>query len=468
MSLLDVLLSNIKLEQAGQVQLESVTESLYKQNLNLSERNKTLSLLRAIDEIVLQVNDVNDVAQGVVSAISSMGEFPLVTMIVGRKGSPYAVSIASAVDSADPKIDELKDILNSLKVGHSCKCLLSQVLVNGGELVSAGLQDVLHDETRAKTKRWQEIMGLAVVFVCPLIVREKVIGILLIGSKNQLADMSEHRSNLIGRLAEVVGISMDNTLLHQEIKESEGRLRRANAHLRELDIAKDEFISMASHQLRTPLTTIKGYLSMLEEGDAGEITESQKEFVDCAFSASERMVGLIADLLNTSRLTTGKFVIDYVDCEAVSMVEDEIRQLKSHATTKGIDLIYKKPRFKSLPVVIDEAKTRQVVMNYIDNAIYYTQHGSVTVELTKDDHNFSVRVTDTGIGVPKSSAKQLFTKFFRADNAQQIRPDGTGLGLYLAKRVVEDQGGRVIFNSEEGKGSIFGFELPIRPKGGAK
>jgi len=179
-------------------------------------------------------------------------------------------------------------------------------------------------------------------------------------------------------------------------------------------------------------------------------------------------VGLISDLLNASRLTTGKFVIDYVDCEAVSMVEDEIRQLKSHAAAKGIGLVFKKPRFKTLPVVIDEAKTRQVVMNYIDNAIYYTQRGSVTVELTKTDNTFSIQVTDTGIGVPKGSEKHLFTKFFRAGNAQQVRPDGTGLGLYLAKRVVEDQGGRVIFNSEEGKGSVFGFELPIRPKGGDK
>ncbi len=253
-----------------------------------------------------------------------------------------------------------------------------------------------------------------------------------------------------------------NITLQQRVEHATNRLRVANRHLKELDSAKDEFISMASHQLRTPLTTIKGYLSMMLEGDAGKLTKDQKQFVDYAFGASERMVNLISDLLNVSRLSAGRFLIQTKPTDIIAMASDEVRQLQSHATAKNIELRLEAPT-TSLPLVeLDENKTRQVVMNFIDNAIYYTQAGSVIVQLKRVGDNIRLEVRDSGIGVPDEAKKKLFSKFYRAENAQGVRPDGTGLGLYLAKRVVEDQGGTIIFSSTEGKGSTFGFELPIK------
>jgi signal transduction histidine kinase len=219
---------------------------------------------------------------------------------------------------------------------------------------------------------------------------------------------------------------------------------------------------MASHQLRTPLTTIKGYLSMILEGDTGTITDTQREFIQHSFEGSERMVSLISDLLNVSRLSAGRFLIEQKPTDAAAMIADEIRQLMPHATAKKLFLKFEPPK-EMMPLVdLDENKTRQVIMNFIDNAIYYTQTGGVTVRLRLHEGNFRVEVSDTGIGVPDDAKKHLFTKFFRADNAQNVRPDGTGLGLYLARRVVEDQGGTIIFESSEGQGSTFGFELPIK------
>jgi signal transduction histidine kinase len=124
-------------------------------------------------------------------------------------------------------------------------------------------------------------------------------------------------------------------------------------------------------------------------------------------------------------------------------------------------LVYHAPK-RALPLIpLDDNKTRQVIMNFIDNAIYYTKEGSITVAVTKVDTAMRLTVRDTGIGVPLDARRKLFSKFYRADNAQTVRPDGTGLGLYLAKRVIEDQGGTIIFESVEGKGSTFGFELPL-------
>jgi signal transduction histidine kinase len=176
-----------------------------------------------------------------------------------------------------------------------------------------------------------------------------------------------------------------------------------------------------------------------------------------AFISSQRMVYLIADLLNVSRLKTGKFVIEPAPTNLAEMVSEEIDQLVETAAGKGIQLTYKKP--KDFPVLmLDETKTRQVVMNFVDNAIYYTPSGGhIAVELAETPTSVELKVVDDGIGVPASEQHHLFTKFYRARNAQKARPDGTGLGLFMAKKVILAQGGSIIFESTEGKGSTFGF-----------
>jgi len=252
-----------------------------------------------------------------------------------------------------------------------------------------------------------------------------------------------------------------NITLRQEVKRATSELEHKNEQLRELDKAKDEFISMASHQLRTPLTAIKGYLSMLLEGDAGEIKVSQYDFVNEAFSGANRMVGLINDLLNVSRMETGRFFLEPVEVDLERVVQEEIKQLGNHAKEKKLYLKFEK-KGKIPKIWADETKIRQVVMNFIDNALYYTTSGGVTVTLSADAKNVQLEVSDTGIGVPKVQQSNLFTKFYRADNARHVRPDGTGLGIYLAKRVIADHGGEVIFHSQEGKGSTFGFKFPIK------
>lgn len=252
-----------------------------------------------------------------------------------------------------------------------------------------------------------------------------------------------------------------NGTLEQRVSSATHELRTSNAQLQRLDEAKDEFISMASHQLRTPLTSIKGYLSMLIEGDVGEVTKEQKHMLSEAFVSSERMVRLIGDFLNVSRLQTGKFVIEKHPVDLALLVQREIDGLAQNAAGRGMSFTYKRP--KGIPTLnIDENKIQQVVMNFADNAIYYSKEKSkITVSLKKVGDAVEFKVTDTGIGVPKSEQANLFNKFFRATNARRARPDGTGVGLFLAKKVIDDHDGSIIFESTEGKGSTFGFRLPI-------
>ena len=305
----------------------------------------------------------------------------------------------------------------------------------------------------------------------PLKNGDRVTGVLLLGEKSS-GDMYSAQDI---RIFEIVGpqvsvaienaksyeeIQKFNAVLRSEVKKATTDLERANQNLRELDKAKDEFITMASHQLRTPLTAIKGYLSMLLEGDAGEIKVGQYEFVEEAYSGATRMVALINDLLNVSRMETGRFFLEPTDFELTRLINEEIKQLEKTAKDKGLEVEFTKKGRGDIKLCADEMKVRQVVMNFIDNAIYYTINGKIKVRVSQDKESAYFEVTDNGIGVPKEQQKHLFTKFYRAENARRTRPDGTGLGLFMAKKVIEEHGGEIIFHSEEGRGSTFGFKLP--------
>lgn len=273
-------------------------------------------------------------------------------------------------------------------------------------------------------------------------------------------------------IADELMIAIQNALSVQEVRElneslqhrvdvATKELRSSNVMLRRLDKSKDDFISMASHQLRTPLTSIKGYISMVREGDVGKITKAQDEMLGEAFTSSERMVHLINDFLNVSRLQTGKFLIDKRPVDLAKVIEQELDSLVTNAQSRKLTFTYTPPR--DFPVLnLDEGKMRQVIMNFSDNAIYYSTEGTkIKVKLVIEGNDAVFTVTDHGIGVPRAEQSQLFNKFYRASNARRQRPDGTGVGLYLAKKVIDAHEGSLVFESVEGKGSTFGFRLPI-------
>jgi signal transduction histidine kinase len=310
--------------------------------------------------------------------------------------------------------------------------------------------------------------------VLPLIQDDAVIGYLCLGD-HKTSGYTHRDVKALNTISDELVIAVQNALavheirelnasLQQKIANATKELRSSNAVLRRLDEIKDEFISMASHQLRTPLTSVKGYISMVVEGDAGKITPSQKQLLDQAFMSSENMVHLINDFLNVSRIQSGKFVIDKTDVDLSVLVDEEMNGLRPNALARNMKLIYKKPR--KFPLVqIDEGKFRQVVMNFADNAIYYShENSSIVVSLGVEGGDIVFTVKDAGIGVPKSEKDKLFAKFYRAANAKVQRPDGTGVGIYLAKKVIDAHGGTIIFDSVEGKGSTFGFRLPLPPK----
>ncbi|MCE7936854.1 hypothetical protein DYH10_03675 [Candidatus Saccharibacteria bacterium CPR2] len=328
------------------------------------------------------------------------------------------------------------------------------------------------DEETDGMESWKNLKKYDVAVSVRMSTTTQTVGYLLLGSKKSGNIYSSQDSKLLNIASSELAVATENALrfdeiqkfnitLQKKIEDATAQLRRTNEKLRALDEAKDEFISMASHQLRTPLTSIKGYVSMLMDGDAGKPNTAQAKLLGEAFASSQRMVYLIADLLNVSRLKTGKFVIEPTDIFLPKVVQGEVSQVLPSAKSKHITLTYDAP--KHFPMVsLDETKIRQVIMNFIDNAIYYTpQGGKIDVQLIAKKDVIEYKVVDNGIGVPRDQQSKLFSKFFRADNAKKARPDGTGLGLYMASKVVSAQGGSIIFSSEVGKGSTFGFSFPL-------
>lgn len=318
-------------------------------------------------------------------------------------------------------------------------------------------------------RRTMKLQKLAIVMTLSL--QEDIVGFVLIGEsqKNNYVerDLSMLRA-VRGELAIAIknAQSMEevnelNAELQQRVEAATQELRMSNQQLQRLDEAKNEFISMASHQLRTPLTSIKGYLDMLLQGDLGPVRPTQKAVLREAFSSSERMVQLINDFLSISRLQTGTFTMNRQLANLGDIVQSEMALLKIVAKQHNITLsVHIDDDVPTLP--IDAEKLRQVIMNMIDNAIFYSkERTTVKVSLCCDTREVVFTVEDQGIGVPKAEQSGVFGKFFRASNARKRRPDGTGVGLFLARKVVLEHGGSMIFTSKENKGSTFGFRLPL-------
>lgn len=259
---------------------------------------------------------------------------------------------------------------------------------------------------------------------------------------------------------------------NKEVKQKEelfrlsNELKRANEELKRLDKAKSEFISIASHQLRTPLTAIKGYISLILEGAYGKNSVKTDDALNKIFLANERIIQLVEDLLNITRIESGR--LEYHFDEGIH-AEDVVEELKDMFTLrteeKKLDFVVKYPDKKTSPIKADKSKLREVISNLIDNSIKYTPKGFVHVSVEQEKNIVRVIVEDSGMGISPESMQTLFLKFSRGTDSSKVYTEGTGLGLYVGKNLIESQGGHIYAESEGvNKGARFVIEMPVQKK----
>ncbi len=225
---------------------------------------------------------------------------------------------------------------------------------------------------------------------------------------------------------------------------------------------KTEFVSIAAHQLRTPLSAIKWTLKTLLDGDLGKITKEQEEFIGKTYQSNERMIGLINDLLNVTRIEEGKYLYKLVLSDMREIVQSLVEQYKDEAKKRNLKLEFKKSKKKLPKTLIDVEKINLVVGNILDNAIRYNNTGGeIKISLEVKNKEIEFIIEDTGVGIPQKQQKRIFSKFFRGANVMRMDTEGSGLGLFIAKNIIEAHKGRIWFESKEGKGAVFHFTLPI-------
>lgn len=236
----------------------------------------------------------------------------------------------------------------------------------------------------------------------------------------------------------------------------------ANQKLGELDAAKSDFISVAAHQLRTPLTGIKWSYTALLDKETGSLNADQKEIAEKGLSAINQAINLINDLLNVAHLEEGKLDFAFKRQSLIPIVKKAVDGIKLITEEKKMTVTSKIPSVAGFPELnIDADKMALAIANLLDNAVKYTPVGGrIDFSVSQDQGLVKISVQDSGIGIPKSQKGRLFTKFFRADNAVGIQTSGTGLGLFMVKNVVDRHGGKIIVESEEGKGATFIVTLP--------
>lgn len=249
--------------------------------------------------------------------------------------------------------------------------------------------------------------------------------------------LAEGPSDEIGQLTRAL-----NELLHRL---QTGIAQDITKH-KELRKAKTDFVTLASHQLRTPLSIIKWYIDFLLCGDAGELMPDQKKYLEQVYKSNERLIELVNALLDVSRIDVGTFSIEPEPVDIIPLAEEAIKRVRPEMMKKKINL---DKHLAELPIVnADPRLTKIVFVNLLSNAVKYTPEGGrIQFMIKKTETDIWIKVSDTGVGIPRAQQAKIFTKLFRAENAKRLESVGTGLGLYIVKAVIEKSGGKIWFQS---------------------
>lgn len=347
-------------------------------------------------------------------------------------------------------------------------------IINWG--VQQGSQKIIvYDELDDSKEKWvMQKHNLAVVL--PLVIKNEIIGAMLFGGKSSGDVYSSKDLQVLKIIAPEVAIAVNNAIsyeeitkfnirLEKEVKQATEELQNANIRLKELDRLKDEFVSLASHELRTPMTVIKDYLWMVLQQKVGDVNDKQRLYLERAYSSTQRLINLVNDMLNVSRIESGRITLDLKSTEITSLIQKICTEMQVDAIEHNVHLNFKQPEEKIPAVLADPDRIEQVLINLIGNAIKFTPaQGVITVSVGIRNNMAIVSVLDTGKGIKKEDFPRLFQKFGILDSgyAKEHNLKSTGLGLYISKSLVKLHGGVVWAESEgDGKGSTFSFSLKL-------
>ncbi len=441
-------------------ELFKATEAIYRQNFELSVKNRTLRVLRSLYTVSLKDENIAETAQHITDILCDemSYQFALLSVVQTENQTVGAVAInQNRVLKEILKSHHLavQDTIFSLK---NQEAVMVQVLAANTPQTLTSLFPLFSPFLPENAcVQIEHSLDIRTLFVYPLVYAGRPLGVLAIGIGNDSEQFSDVEKESMVQLIDVVKITLERSNLQRSLQE-------ANNRMKDLDKLKDEFVTLASHELRTPMTAIRGSLSTILEGYAGEISPSVREFLVAAYNENDRLIRLVNNLLNISRIEAGRinFAMTKVDISAV--IQEVVSNLDSAAKEKNLTLIYDKKSDVG-HVRADCDKVKEVLINIVGNAVKFTHKGGVTVRAAVDGNFIVISITDTGSGISNSDQELLFKKFSQVQGNYAKQSGGTGLGLYICKIMVEGMGGKIWLDSTLGVGSTFHFTLPIFHEG---
>lgn len=441
------------------------TEDLRNTNLQLQERNKFLSALQSVTNIITRTLDFHKVTQSIADSIASeLGYIGGIVLFLGKDKRKLFADAVTRSRLTQQVIDllpkPLTEYWGDYKVDES---RTFKTVKEGKVQIGTELTDFISPAVPEDiVEKIQKLLKVRTIISVPIYSEEGIVGAIVYLLKHDPGQIKPTDISIMKALANQSGIVSRNIELYHQLERSNKELGEANKHLQQLDQAKSEFVSITSHQLRTPMTGIMGYLSMILQGDFGKVPKEQKHILGGLLDESQRMIRIINLFLNVSKIESGKMELNLAPVQMEEVIEKVITMVQQPADEKKLKLIFKKPK-KKLPLVFaDKDKLGDIILNFTDNAIKYTEEGSVTLIVEPKGEYMHFAVKDTGRGIEPDEAKKLFTKFVRGFGIAQVNPDGSGLGLYVARRLAEAHHGKIWVDSEGiGKGSTFNVLIPL-------
>lgn len=439
---------------------------------DMPQKRESLESLWRLTKILMENMEFEDVVYKVVNSL---------LVELGYLKSGYRIVVLSLVDenakvlrrialSQTEEAERAKDAstipFEKIFIPFSATTNLGiKVLTTGKPSVTTYWPDILSPPLTPEAALVnQEAAGIKTSMVYPVFARGKPIGTLIFSMVKEYKDVTEEEKDLLSGYTDLIGLAVQNSKLFSSLQITSKQLQIANQKLKDLDKLKDDFVSITSHELRTPMTAIRSYAWMALHKSEQPLSEKLKKYLVRTLMSAERLINLVNDMLNISRIESGRIEINPERVDVIKLVRDVVDEAYF---SKGLE---KKVQISVLeqklpPVMADPEKLRQVMLNILGNAVKLVpEDGRITISFFTDGKVVETLIKDTGPGISKEDLGKLFKKFSRLDNSYTAlsTSGGTGLGLYISKNIIELMHGKIWANSEGvGKGATFTFSLPI-------
>jgi len=439
----------------------------------IPQTKETIEALWRLQKIILDSLDFNQVVKKIVDGLlTELGYLHLgyriivLTLVDETRGVLKRISLSSTPEAAKAMAASavpFRNIEIPLEVDDN---LLIKVINEQKPYTTHYWPDIFKPVlTIEEALANQKAAGIKTSMIYPIIVKEKSIGVLIFSLVKEEEEVSSDEKDLIRGFTDIVGLAVQDSQLYSSLEETSEKLKDANIKLTEVDKLKDEFVSLASHELRTPMTIIKSYLWMILEKEGSPLNQKQKVYLDRAYASTERLIDLVNDMLNVSRIESGRLTLDIKPTDIIQLADSVYQEMLPKAQEQGIVLKFDKPGDTLPKVSADGERIEQVLINLIGNSLKFTpRSGKITISLSYKDNMVTVSISDTGKGISKEDMPKLFQKFGMIGNdyLRKQNTQGTGLGLYLSKSIIELHGGKIWVESEgEDKGAKFSFTLKV-------